>query len=198
MPNSGGARETPRKQILDAVFRLVEHGGVAEASLRKVAAESGVNIGSVRHYFGSHEALMAAAAAEVGARMDQRADPSSLRPARPDDTAGRRALLQQVADSVLPGAPEDRTELLVLGEFVTAARIRPEFQPHTERMGRDLRGLIRDALHLAGVADVDVQTERFVGLLIGLSFELVYPHGSTGSPTPRDVVRHHIAALLPE
>ncbi|PSK98017.1 TetR family transcriptional regulator [Murinocardiopsis flavida] len=197
MPNSTDGRDTARLRILDAVFRLVERNGVAEASLRKVAAESGINIGSVRHYFGSHEALMAAAATEIGARMDRRADPASMRPVRPGDTAGRRALLQQVADSVLPAEPEGGTELLVLGEFVAAARIRPEFRPLAERMGRDLRALVRDALRLAGVPDTEVQTEHFVGLLIGLSFELVYPHGSTGSPAPRDVVRHHIAALVP-
>ncbi len=49
---------------------------VAEAiegvSLRKVAKESGLSIGSVRHYFDGHHDLLTAAAQEAGARMGRR------------------------------------------------------------------------------------------------------------------------------
>lgn len=186
-----------RQRILRAVFRLVERGGVAEASLRKVATESGINIGSVRHYFGSHEALLTAAAEEVGARMERRL----LAGATGQDVntiSERRALLEHVAGALLPTEPEDRGELIVLGEFVTAARIHPEFRVLAARMGRDMRAVIRDALVRARVPDPAPETERLAALIGGLTFELVNPHGARESGAdPGSVIRHHVSTLLP-
>ncbi|MER7081927.1 transcriptional regulator, TetR family [Saccharopolyspora kobensis] len=189
-------RSTARRRILDAVFDLVARGGLAEASLRKVADASGINIGSVRHYFDSHEALMVAAAEEVGARMERRLAATAT-PQHPASAAERRELLQAVALAVLPIAPEERAELIVLVEFLVAARIRPEFRQVTVRMGTDMRYVVRQALELTGVQADDLQTELFVAVIEGLTFELVYPHGSQEDLSPVDVLRHHIATLIP-
>ncbi|MGI5121443.1 TetR/AcrR family transcriptional regulator [Marinactinospora thermotolerans] len=198
MIDGGGGGDAVRHRVLEAVLRLVERGGVAEASLRRVAEESGVNIGSVRHRFGSHEALLTAAAEEVGARMERRLDAALLDPPGPSDVAGRRALLEHVVAALLPEAPEERAELVALHEFVAAARIHPAFRPLAARMGRDMRALLRRALDLAGVADLDVETERLVALVSGLTFDLVHPHGAgADTPAPHDVLRHHVAALIP-
>lgn len=184
--------------MLQAVFRLVERGGVQAASLRKVAEESGVNIGSVRHYFGSHEELLLAAADEVGARMERR-----LRSAVPASTEARsaaperRAFLHAVVSALLPTAPKDRAELVVLMEFITAARTRPEFRPVAARMGADMRDVLRGALRDARVPDSVVETERLVALVDGLTFELVYPHGSAADTDPSTVIHRHIDALVP-
>ena len=88
--------DSRRALIAEAVIRLIVRGGIEEASLRNVAAESGLNIGSVRHYVdgyegmlidavrhmarqvaGRIEARLAAAAAELGGL-----DPGGLAPDR--------------------------------------------------------------------------------------------------------------------
>ncbi|RKT88078.1 DNA-binding transcriptional regulator YbjK [Saccharopolyspora antimicrobica] len=189
-------QSTARRRILDAVFDLVARGGLAEASLRKVADASGINIGSVRHYFDSHEALMVAAAEEVGARMERRLAAAAT-PQHPASAAERRELLQAVALAVLPIAPEERAELIVLVEFLVAARIRPEFRQVTVRMGTDMRYVVRQALELTGAQADDLHTELFVAVIEGLTFELVYPHGSKEDLSPVDVLRRHIATLIP-
>lgn len=186
-----------RRRVLDAVFRLVAEGGVSEASLRKVADASGVNIGSVRHYFGSHEALMTAAAEEAGARMERRLAPVLGGGPPPATAEERRAHVEAVARALLPLRPEERAELIVLVEFVTAARLRPEFRPLARRMGADMREVFRRALRTARVPRADLEAERLVALVEGLTYELVYPHGATGAPGPADVLRHHLAALIP-
>lgn len=83
-----------RRDIVRAAFRLVVAEGVAGMSLRKVAAESGLNIGSVRHYFRGHDELLIAAAEEAGDRMDDaspatRSRPSADSPATPPGTHSR-------------------------------------------------------------------------------------------------------------
>lgn len=190
--------ETSRRLVLDAVFRLVEREGLTAASLRKVADESGVNIGSVRHYFGSHGQLMVAAAEEVGDRMERRLNSAFAAPSGTLDIEARRRLLLTVADALLPMEDEHRGELVVLLEFVTAARISSEFQSLAKRMGADLRRVVRRALELANVKDSDLEVERFIAVIDGLAFEAVYPHGASGRAHIKDVLERHIAALIPD
>lgn len=195
--------DTSRQRVLEAVFRLVERGGLVEASLRKVAAESGINIGSVRHYFGSHEQLMIAAAEEVGRRMERRLE--AARPAedevRPDRLGAveRRALVESVCRAVLPSAERgDEAELVVLLELVAAARLRPEFRPLAWRMGRDLRHVLHLTLEAVGVAHAELEAERLTALIGGLTVESLYPHGSA-MPAPASAVLHrHLGELLPD
>lgn len=178
------------------MFRLVARGGVAEASLRKVADESGINIGSVRHYFGNHEGLMVAAAEEVGARMERRLNAALPEAEGELDAAGRRELVEAACRAVLPVEKRNRTELIVLVELITAARLRPEFRPLAMRMGADLREVFRQVLAIAHVPDAELEAERLTALIGGLTFDLVYPHGPQDVTLTTDVLRHHITALI--
>jgi TetR/AcrR family transcriptional regulator, transcriptional repressor of bet genes len=47
-----------RRQIAAAVVRIVTSRGVEAASLRAVAAEAGVSMGAVQHYFGSTDQML--------------------------------------------------------------------------------------------------------------------------------------------
>ena len=193
---TGQEGRTTKERVLDAVFALVVRGGLSEASLRKVAEESGVNIGSVRHCFSSHTGLMAAAADEVGDRMERRLRPVLEQGAQLQGLRARRDFLEEIALALLPPDPEDRDELVVLCEFITAARIHPEFWPAAVRMGNDMRSVLSQALVLAGVEESELECERLVALIDGLTFELVYPHGSPDDGECGDVLRHHLTALV--
>ncbi|MDA3644491.1 TetR family transcriptional regulator C-terminal domain-containing protein [Saccharopolyspora indica] len=195
---SSSAASSPRKRIVDAVFRLVARGGVAEASLRKVADESGINIGSVRHYFGNHEGLMVAAAEEVGARMERRLNAALPAADAELDAAGRRELVEAACHAVLPLDRSGRAELIVLVELITAARLHPEFRSLSTRMGADLRTVFREVLAVARVPDAELEAERLTALIGGLTFDLVYPHGAQDITVTSDVLRRHITALIPE
>ncbi|MEI5134937.1 TetR family transcriptional regulator [Streptomyces libani] len=51
-------REARRREVVDALFRVAVRDGLQRASLRAVADEARLNIGSVRHYFAGQEELM--------------------------------------------------------------------------------------------------------------------------------------------
>ncbi|MER7011983.1 TetR family transcriptional regulator C-terminal domain-containing protein [Saccharopolyspora sp. NPDC000359] len=195
---SSSAASSPRERIVHAVFRLVARGGVAEASLRKVADESGINIGSVRHYFGNHEGLMVAAAEEVGSRMERRLAAALPAVDAELDAAGRRELVEAACRAVLPLDSSGRTELIVLIELITAARLHPEFRSLSTRMGADLRTVFREVLEAARVPDAALEAERLTALVGGLTFDLVYPHGPLDVVVASDVLRRHITALIPD
>ena len=50
-----------RQELLDAVFRIVGTRGLDEVSFRDVAAQAGVSIGTVQHYFRTKDQLLLSA-----------------------------------------------------------------------------------------------------------------------------------------
>lgn len=76
-----------RQAVAAAVFRVVVRDGVERASLRNVALEAGLAIGSIRHCFDGHDAMIAFAVEALIHSIEDRAD---LRPA------------EQVLSEVLP------------------------------------------------------------------------------------------------
>ncbi len=64
--------EDRRRQITDAVCRITLRGGLAAATFRQVAAEAGVSVRLVQHYFGTKEGLLSTTQQHVGERSTAR------------------------------------------------------------------------------------------------------------------------------
>ena len=109
-----------RRDIVRAAFRLVVAEGVAGMSLRKVAAESGLNIGSVRHYFRGHDELLIAAAEEAGDRMGRRLAGHPVEALRGLAGDAARDALQELVEAVLPMDEERATVIHGLGVVMAA------------------------------------------------------------------------------
>lgn len=188
--------EQRRKDVVEAAFRLLVAEGITGLSLRKVAVESGLNIGSVRHYFDDHRSLLVAAANEVGDRMGKRLT------RRPAGTLagldGEPAVdaLQALVEELLPLDDERRVESIVLMEFIVAARVNPVFRPVTERMAADMRQVITQALDVLRVPEPAEEAERLIAILGGLVLDAVTPHGSLGDERVRRTLRAHLRSVL--
>src|SRR5690625_3461815 len=70
-----------RQELGQAVWRVVRRDGLESASVREVAREAGVSMGSLRHYFGTQSELMIYAMQLVIERIQQRLELLSI----PDD-----------------------------------------------------------------------------------------------------------------
>ncbi|MEV0698805.1 TetR family transcriptional regulator C-terminal domain-containing protein [Saccharopolyspora sp. NPDC050389] len=64
--------EARRIQIAEALMRLASRGGLEAVSLRDVAAEAGVSMGAVQHYFKSKDEMLGFAMGHVNNRASQR------------------------------------------------------------------------------------------------------------------------------
>jgi len=89
--------EERRRHIADAVFTVVGQRGLAAAGLRDVAAEAGVSMGSVQHYFSTKEDMLLFAMDHLTTRVVARIQ-AELQAAAPSTyrqflTAAMRALL---------------------------------------------------------------------------------------------------------
>lgn len=188
--------EQRRKDVIEAAFRLLVAEGLSGLSLRKVAAESELNIGSVRHYFDDHRNLLVAAVTEVGNRMGKR-----LTRYPTDALAGLTGepavdALQARLEELLPIDEERRVESIVLTEFIVAARVNPIFRPVTEQMAADMRQVITDALRVLEVHDPAEEAERLIAVLGGLVLDSVTPHGSLSVERLRATLRAHLRSIL--
>ncbi|WP_448852507.1 TetR/AcrR family transcriptional regulator [Corynebacterium sp. 335C] len=188
--------EKRRRRVIEAAFRLVVAEGISGASLRKVAEESGVNIGSVRHYFDGHEELLKAAAEEAGDRMGRRL---AVHPAEAlRGLAGDAALdaLQSLVETVLPVDAERRDEAIVVVELIMASRTMPVFRDMAARMGADLSDAIRQALDVLDVREADLATAQLTAIIGGLTLDAVTPHGDLDAGRLRSILRAHLRMLL--
>ncbi|RJL27182.1 TetR/AcrR family transcriptional regulator [Bailinhaonella thermotolerans] len=194
-----------RQAVVEAVFRVVEREGLEQASLRNVAAEAGLAIGSVRHYFDTHAELMVFAMTEMRDRMVSRLMvhvERLLDPAAAWTPGGRREAVADLLAEVLPLDEARRREAVVWLAFVTAARTRPELRPQADSLydglltlaTRLLEGARRDGRLRPG-ADVALEARRLCALLDGLTLEAVLHPARLDAPTLLATLRAHLATL---
>jgi len=60
-----------RQELIDATFRCLCELGVWDTSVRTIAAEAGLSLGMVRHYFNSKDELLAAVYQNMSERLQQ-------------------------------------------------------------------------------------------------------------------------------
>lgn len=187
-----------RHHVVEAAFRLVVAEGIDGLSLRKVAVEAGLNIGSVRHYFNGHEDLLSAAAERAGDRMGDRLAPHPPEALRGLSDEQALDALQTVVEAVLPVDEDRRSEAIVLLEFILASRTRPVFRPLAERMAADLHDVMVAALDALDVADASTKAAQLTALIGGLTIDTVTPHGSMTVEQLRATLRAQLRLLLKE
>ncbi|MGW2256067.1 TetR/AcrR family transcriptional regulator [Kitasatospora sp. NPDC001660] len=191
-----------RQAVADAVLRVAARKGLEHASLRNVAEEAGLAIGSVRHYLADSSELMIFAMQELGRRIDARIHTRARALLDPAPGADRRERTARLLAETLPLDPERREESALWLSFVTAARTRPELRPRAAEMQAGLDDLIRRVLveaersgGLASGLDLAVETRRLSALLDGLTLQAVQHPDLVGPDELRAVLHRHLDTL---
>lgn len=99
-----------RREIAESVLRLVVREGVEAVSLRKVAAESGMAMGTTQYYFADREQMLTFALATMNERRGARVQGAV---AALGERADPRLVLRTVITQVLPLTEESRFESAV-------------------------------------------------------------------------------------
>jgi TetR/AcrR family transcriptional repressor of bet genes len=111
--------EERRRTLAEAVFAVIEERGLEAVSLRDVAAQAGVSMGQVQHWFRTKDAMLLFALGHmrdrVGARLAARIA------ALPEPTP--RAVVRAGALELLPLSRESRQEACVNVAFVGRATV---------------------------------------------------------------------------
>jgi AcrR family transcriptional regulator len=158
-----------RHDVAQAVWRVVVQQGLARASVRAVAAEAGMSVGALRHYFSEQRGLQMYAFELIGERYEERLG-------RVDMTAPVRDRIENILWALLPTTPEQVEEEQVRLEFLVQSRIDPALASivETDRaQAVDLtrQGIValRDDGQAAADIDVEAATVELLALLDGLA-----------------------------
>lgn len=194
-----------RQEVVEAVFRIIAADGLERASLREVADEAGLAVGSVRHYFSSSDELLVHSFGVVvdritGRLAGAREDVMPLVPGTAEHREGVLTLLSQF----LPLDEERAVDACVWMAFKNAARIRPFLAAEADRSHRAVAAVVGWLImelrqpeddDAEGQQSLVTEAERLLATLDGLTMHaLLQPEWMTAEIC-RDVLASHLHSL---
>ncbi|MFH8407990.1 TetR/AcrR family transcriptional regulator [Streptomyces sp. NPDC018019] len=191
-----------RRAVADAVLRVIGREGVEGASLRNVAEEAGLAIGSVRHYFRDHDELLLFTMRELSTRIDHRVRAHVDRLLDPAARDERPVRVEELIGEFLALDEGRRQEAVLWLAFCGAARTRPELRACAVEMEAGLRDLLARVLReaqesgaLPAGLDVDLECLRLSALLDGLNLRAMLEPEYVTPEAQRTVLRRHLQGL---
>ena len=156
-----------RRELAEAVWRVIARDGVAEISIRAVAAESGWSSGALRHYFATRAELLAFACEQVIDRATER-----IMTLRPPGTL--REQIGAVLRETMPLDAERHIEASIAFSFLTLGLGAPAL---AEIQRRQFSGLYELCRHLtAQLGGDDSAARRLHAVVDGLSVQILAGH----------------------
>jgi AcrR family transcriptional regulator len=132
-----------RQEVVDAVFRIIAADGLERASLREVADEAQLAVGSVRHYFASSDELLTHAFAVVVDRIVGRLAAADSRLGDlPPGSAEHNAAVMALLGEFLPLDEERAVDACVWMAFKNAARTKPFLAAEADRSHRAVAAVV--------------------------------------------------------
>ncbi|MGC4747022.1 TetR/AcrR family transcriptional regulator [Micromonospora sp. DT201] len=186
-----------RTELAEAVWRIVMRDGLEQASVRNVAREAGLSMGSLRHFFTTQSELLGFALRLVGERIEQRI--------RAVDTTGDpRAVVRSMIDEMLPLDRPRRGECTVWLAFTARALVEPTMAGLRKEIDNRLTDafttMIRrlaDAGALRPGLDQRVEAERLYALVDGVILHALLHPGRTSNATAKATVGAHLDQIAP-
>ncbi|MFE4837984.1 TetR/AcrR family transcriptional regulator [Arthrobacter sp. NPDC056691] len=194
-----------RQEIVGAVCRIIATDGLERASLREVAEEAGLAVGSVRHYFDSSDDLLTYSFAAVSDRILTRLHAAlpGLGPATdgPDKSQAVLTLLGEF----LPLDEERALDACAWLAFRNAARIRPFLAAEADRshravavvVGQVITGLLHEdnADGSDGGPHLVTAAEHLLATVDGLAMHALLQPDWMSPEMCRDVLECHVDGL---
>lgn len=159
--------------IHDATIRLIVTGGVAHASLRNVAAEAGLNIGSVRHYVGSTGNLLRGVVEAMSQAVTDRLESYDIAVLQQLGPQESFELAVDMLCELIPLDDQRRTEAAVWLALLEHSRVHGDLGGAFDYMASGIRILTTGILTAAGVRDPELPAEALACALDGLVVAMV-------------------------
>ncbi|MFJ9769097.1 TetR/AcrR family transcriptional regulator [Streptomyces erythrochromogenes] len=183
--------EQRRRQIADAVSRLISEHGLDAVTVARTAAAAGMSVGLVQHYFRTKDEMLLHTFREVAARIRARVDERIQ-----DGIEHKRSLAVVMADVMTEYIPLDearRAEYRVARAFAGRALDAPALAEVDTESARQLREDIARAVHNGkecGEVDehLDPQSAavRLAAVMEGLALQVYRePRGGAGETVTR-------------
>jgi AcrR family transcriptional regulator len=189
--------EQRRAELAEAVWTVIRRDGLQRASVRNVAREAGLSMGSLRHYFASQNELLCFAMGLVG-------DRASARIRALDPAPGPRQAAEQLLHQLVPLDDERRAESEVWLAFASHALVEPRQRAIYEQIHDQLYGacvsaltVLADAGQTADDLDIALEAARLHALLDGLAVHAVMRPAKLPPGRIVAIIARHLDSLGP-
>lgn len=187
--------EKQRQLVAEAALRLIKKGGLEHATVRNIAVEAGLSVGSMRHYFSTQADLFAFCMNIFLTRVQNRVESMEL---GEDVFQGLQAILLQF----LPLDADRKMEMEVWLSFHAKALIHPALQSLSARMYEGIQHAIMFVLntlteHRLAKENLNTTLEAYKlnALLDGLAMHLItHPH-TLSHDMAKQIVSQHLQSL---
>jgi AcrR family transcriptional regulator len=187
--------EQRRAELAQAVWTVIRRDGLQRASVRNVAREAGLSMGSLRHYFSTQSELLCFAMELVGDRARTRV--RALGP-----VADPRRAAEQLLHELVPIDDERRAESEVWLAYTDRALVDPAQRAIHQRIHDQLHGACATAISMlvdAGLTpeglDVPLEATRLHALLDGLALHAVMRPEKVPPSRITAVIARHLDTL---
>nr|WP_125654789.1 TetR family transcriptional regulator C-terminal domain-containing protein [Paenibacillus baekrokdamisoli] len=185
-----------REKLAEATWRVIRRDGLERASVRNIAAEAGLSVGSMRHYFSTHSELLAFSMKLVSNKVNAQFQSFV-------STGNLQEDILQLLYELLPLDKERSAEMEVWIAFTAKALVDPALQSLSLQVSNEMRAGISwmiDSLiqYEPGCSHLDakIETERLLALIDGLALHAIMQPDHVTPELIRSIVIHHLQSLL--
>jgi AcrR family transcriptional regulator len=160
--------EARRREISEALWRIASTRGLAGVSLRDVAAQAGISLGQLQHYFTTKDEMLVFALDYIGQLAERRVRSRIKAMA---DSPSPRDVLRATLMEMLPLDDKSRTGILVNIAYFVRALSDERLQVHAKEGIPALRSFFAEQISLAiqrGEVAPERDPEREAMLMISL------------------------------
>lgn len=185
-------RDTRKARLAEAVWQVVREQGIGAVSVRSVAREAGVAVGSLRHLFPSRAELVEFSAELMVTRVTDR-----IRRIPAHGDVQHYAL--EVVRELLPLEPDSRAELEVNIALIAESPAVPGLILLRDRAHQELAAACTQLVQLLADSPGDEQSiaqgQRLHALIDGLAIHLLMRPASVDHTWALDIVRRELAQI---
>jgi len=184
-----------KEELAEATWRVIRRDGIEHASVRSIAQEAGMSVGSMRHYFSTQSELFAFSMSLVAERVNNRISAIHY-------TGHPIQDIQTLLFELMPMDEERHAEMEVWYAFTVKALSDPELHALNEKiylemrsgMSRIIEGLVHTGLAATDL-NQEVEVERLSALVDGLSVHRIIQPNHISTEMLHQVIVRHLESL---
>lgn len=188
--------EERKKQIAEAMWRVILDKGMEGATVRNIAEEAGLSLGALRHYFTNQDDLLVYAMKLVQERATERIEAVAQQNMQPKE------MVMAVLLEIVPLNEETLAEMEVWFAFIAHVKHRKEeldvpndgilegVQKVIGYLGA--MGLLKKGL------DLDLEAERLYALIDGIAIHALFEPERLEAERIKKTIHYHIESICVE
>lgn len=187
--------EARRKEIADATWRVIRRDGLEKASVRNIAREADMSVGSIRHYFEDQTDLFSFSMKLVSERVEERILGLTL-------TGDPRSDIEKLVWELVPVDDERRAEAQVWLSFTGRAITDPNIRALGQEVHDSIAKVFRKIMvqmegdhRLKEGIDPELEIVRFQALADGLAVHGVTRPEKVTSSRIKKVISYHLDSI---